>query len=99
MADENLIRERWQEFKAELRHVWDDLTNSDLEVADGDIDEVRRVLNRRYPGSPEIIEKKLNEFIAAFRRKHKEEEAEEVPAAHEERETVTGALRDQYRQF
>ena len=50
--DQNLLKNKWKDFRADVQSRWDRLTNNDLAEIDGDYGRLRKKLRERY-GIPE----------------------------------------------
>lgn len=51
---------RWDQLKGKVQQTWGDVTNDDLDVAEGNYDELIGKIKERTGESREEIEKKIN---------------------------------------
>lgn len=96
---DEILREKWQSIKSEIKNTWDQLTDEELDLVNGDFTALAGLLNHKYGISTAESRSKLQELTADFRRDLKQESGTRGPALDEERDGVRGTLRDQYRQF
>jgi uncharacterized protein YjbJ (UPF0337 family) len=100
MMNDNQLKGHWAEIKGELIKVWGQLSGDELEETNGDLTAIGGLIRQKYGLVQEDVHQRLNDVIAGFRRKLKEDVTEDSePSARAEREDVHGSLRDQYRQF
>jgi uncharacterized protein YjbJ (UPF0337 family) len=51
---------RWDQFKGKVKQTWGDLTDDDLDVAEGEYDELVGRVKERTGETQEAIERRLN---------------------------------------
>jgi uncharacterized protein YjbJ (UPF0337 family) len=55
-------RGEWKQLKGKVKAQWGKLTDDDLQVIDGRREELVGVLQKRYGGAKEEIERQVHEF-------------------------------------
>lgn len=63
MANAQTLTGRWNEIKGDLRKRWGQLTDSDLQEFNGNVDELVGTIQRKTGESRESIEAKLDEIV------------------------------------
>lgn len=96
---DEILREKWQTIRGEIKKNWDLLTDEELDLVNGDFTALAGLLGTKYGISAAESRTQLQELTADFRRDLKQESVAPGPELDVERDGVRGTLRDQFRQF
>lgn len=61
------VEGKWDEFKGRVRGAWGELTDDDVDRADGDIDRLIGIIKQRTGESLENIHTRLDELVRKAR--------------------------------
>lgn len=64
--NEDVFSGKWKEVKGELRSMWGDLTDDELEKTKGDTQSILGLLEQKYGRAKENFSDKLNQILAKF---------------------------------
>jgi|GEM_PF-3580668 len=60
------VKGKWKEIKGDVRSLWGNLTEDDLEKTHGNMDSLAGVIQQKYGISREEVEKKLNSLADRY---------------------------------
>lgn len=63
MLNENIIRGKWNELKGQLKKTWGNLTNDEIDQAQGDLNKFYGSVQQKYGQSQEEVRHKLNSLV------------------------------------
>jgi len=63
------IKERWMDFKQDVRNVWGKLTDNDLDKTKADVKEIGKLIQKKSNKNFQRLEKKLSDIFSDFDRK------------------------------
>lgn len=66
MMNENIAKGKWTELKGEIRKLWGQLTDDELDQTRGDLTKVAGMVQRKYGETQEAIRTKLNSFTSGM---------------------------------
>lgn len=74
MINENVAKGKWKEIKGSLQKAWGNLTNDELDQAEGDVTRLSGLVQQKYGIKQEEARNKINEIIGGHAEKNIEEE-------------------------
>lgn len=54
--------ENWDDIKDDMQHLWEDLTEDELDIVDGDVHKLYGLMREKYGKSPEELDDYLDSF-------------------------------------
>ena len=66
MVNENVMKGRWKEIKGEIRRAWGNLTDDELDKAQGDAARLAGLVQKKYGLAQSDAQSKINDIIANF---------------------------------
>ncbi len=63
--NKNQVEGAGKEFAAKIKQQWADLTDDEIQQAEGNIEELAGVIQRKYGETTEAVKDKLNELKAS----------------------------------
>jgi uncharacterized protein YjbJ (UPF0337 family) len=66
MLNQEQINGKWSEIKGGVRNLWGDITDEELDQAEGNIQSVSGIVQKRYNETKESIKKKLDTLMDSF---------------------------------
>lgn len=82
VLNEDTIKGKWKEVKGGIQKMWGDLTDDDLDRAEGDLTSISGIIQKRYGESKEAVQMKLNDYFANAWSGVKSEIADGASKAH-----------------
>jgi uncharacterized protein YjbJ (UPF0337 family) len=84
MVNDHIAKGKWTELKGEIRKLWGQITDDELDETRGDLTKVAGVVQRKYGETQEAIRNKLNSFTGGLNVDPNSERGNEVPAGSKE---------------
>jgi len=63
---ENTVLGKWKEIKTDIRAVWKDLTENDLEKTKGDLKQIKQLLRNKYGTAQNSYNEKIDSIFKRF---------------------------------
>ncbi len=63
MLNENVIKGKWNELKGQLQKTWGNLTNDEIDYAQGDLKKFYGSVQSKYGQSEEEVKDRLNSIV------------------------------------
>lgn len=63
LLNENIIKGKWNELKGQIRQVWGNLTDDEVDTAHGDLNKFYGSIQQKYGQSQEEVRHKLNNLV------------------------------------
>ena len=64
--NEQIIKGKWQEFKGEMRKMWGDLTENELEQTHGNVSAIGGLLSQKYGQMKEDAKARFDSLIQRY---------------------------------
>ncbi len=71
MANKDVLKGKWHEFKGKVRKQWGKLTDDDVERVNGSTEELAGVIQQKYGYAKERAEKEIEQWCEANDRRGK----------------------------
>ena len=68
MANENWLEGKWHEFKGEMRKMWGNITDDDLEKTKGNMTSIRGLVQQKYGTAEETWGQKFDDLAGKFKK-------------------------------
>ena len=81
--NDNIATGKWTELKGQIRKLWGELTDDELDQTRGDLTKIAGIVQRKYGETQEAIRNKLNSFAGGLN-VDKIDRKQEVPATPRE---------------
>ncbi len=65
--NEDILKGNWKQLRGELRKMWGDLTDDDLDVIAGERDKLEGKLQERYGYAKDDARQRVNDWLGASR--------------------------------
>lgn len=60
--NESIIKGKWHQLKGSIKRHWDELTDDDLDMVEGDSQKLSGIIQDRYGKTQEEADKEVREF-------------------------------------
>jgi uncharacterized protein YjbJ (UPF0337 family) len=69
MMNEDIIKGKWKEIKGEIKTLWGNLTDDELDKTSGNLESIAGIIQQRYGYKKEEIQDRLHGIVSKFSEK------------------------------